>query len=229
MHTLRKSLHVLVIVLFLAVCFPLLASEARAYEEIISYEEYTEPVVDEAANEEFNKDFVVDEPEYTPEPPQDIAPQPDVEEDVSPAPVAYVFSIRGDPFANEVIRLINYERFRAGVAPVETHASLQTVARIRAQEGLQLTDEQFVNHLRPGGQQWYTAFAESNICRTFYGNSSENVARRFNTPEQTVSAWMDSQPHRENILADYWVTTGVAVARNPSGVIDVVQIFCAAS
>ena len=57
----------------------------------------------------------------------------------------------------------------------------------------------------------------------------ENVARRFCTPEQIVSAWMNSQPHRKNILAPEWTTTGVAVARNPMGIIDVVQIFCAAN
>jgi len=249
MQTLAKSLRVLVIVLFLAVCFPLLTLEAAAYQETMAYEEpmideeavtaYKEPEADdepEADKEpEAEEEPVTDEepveyePEYTPEPPQYIVPHPDVEEDEPPAPAPYVFSVRGDPFANEIIRLVNIERFKAGVAPVEVHEILQDVARIRAQEGLHLTDAQFVNHVRPSGQQWYTAFSDANVCRTFYWNSSENVARRFETPEQIVNAWMNSPPHRDNILTSDWITTGVAVARNDSGRIDVVQMFCAAS
>ena len=244
MHILKQSLRALVVVLFLAVCFPLLALEAAAYQETMSYE-YEEPATDDekfAADEEavtdeepaYDEDPVTDkepeeyEPEYTPGTTPDI-PYPDVEAQEPLELAAYVFSARGDPFANEIIRLVNIERFMAGLAPVETHAILEDVARLRAQEGLQLSDTQFVSHVRPNGQRWYTAFAQSNVCRTFYWNSSENVARRFDTPEQVVDAWMNSTPHRNNILSPDWVTTGVAVARNGAGVIDVVQIFCAAS
>ena len=259
MHTLKKSLRTLVVILFLAVCFPLLALEAAAHHQTMAYEEPMtvegsapdeETVMDEetltdeelavdeepVADEEtaYDKEPVADEepvacePEYTPEAIPDI-PFPDVAEYEPLTPTAYVFSVRGDPFANEIIRLVNIERFKAGLAPVETHAILEDVARLRAQEGLQLSDTQFISHVRPNGQRWYTAFAQSNVCRTFYWNSSENVARRFETPEQIVNAWMNSPPHRDNMLSADWITTGVAVARNDAGRIDVVQIFCAAS
>ena len=233
MHTLKQSLRVFVVILFLAVCFPLLTLDAAAHKDSTVYEE---PAADEtfAVNEEAASDeeeLAKDEepaayqPEYTPETIPDI-PLP-VAEVYEPAP--YVFSVRGDPFANEIIRLVNIERFMAGLAPVETHDILEDIARLRAQESLPLSDEHFISHVRPNGQRWYTAFTQSGICRTFYWNSSENVARRFETPEQIVNAWMNSPPHRDNILSSAWITTGVAVARNNAGRIDVVQIFCAAS
>ena len=248
MQTLKQSLRALVVILFLAVCFPLLALEAAAYQQTVAYEEPAavekpvtdeeaeadkEPVKDEepASDEELvaDEEPVVYEPEYAPEIVQETDPLPDPAIDEPVVPVAYAFSVRGDPFANEIIRLVNLERFMAGLAPLEMHTILEDVARVRAQEGLILSDEQFVSHVRPSGQPWHTVFTESNICRTFYWNSSENVARRFCTPEQTVNAWMNSPPHRDNILSPEWITTGIAVARNASGVIDVVQMFGAAS
>ena len=150
----------------------------------------------------------------------------------APAPsnaADYVYAVRGHPFANEVIRLVNIERFHAGLPPVEVHPALTEAAQIRAREGLRLDDTSFVNHIRPDGRQWHTVLPEVNLSIDSLGTLGENVARGFNTPEQVVRAWMYSSTHRDILLSTDWATSGIGAARNDWGRIDVVQLFCADS
>lgn len=61
----------------------------------------------------------------------------------------------------------------------------------------------------------------------------ENIAYRTNTGEITaegligvfVQGWIDSPPHRENMLADYVTQTGVAVATSDQTTYYAVQLF----
>ncbi|MCM2371916.1 CAP domain-containing protein [Aporhodopirellula aestuarii] len=61
----------------------------------------------------------------------------------------------------------------------------------------------------------------------------ENIAYRTNTGEVTadslidvfVQGWIDSPPHRENMLADYITETGVAVATSDDTTYYAVQLF----
>lgn len=61
----------------------------------------------------------------------------------------------------------------------------------------------------------------------------ENIAYRINTGEVTkaglvvafVQGWIDSPPHRENMLADYVTNTGVAVATDDQHTYYAVQLF----
>ncbi|MGB7327334.1 MAG: CAP domain-containing protein [Rubripirellula sp.] len=61
----------------------------------------------------------------------------------------------------------------------------------------------------------------------------ENIAYRTNTGEVAakslidvfVQGWIDSPPHRENMLADYVTETGVAVATNDGVTFYAVQLF----
>lgn len=61
----------------------------------------------------------------------------------------------------------------------------------------------------------------------------ENIAYRTNTGEVTaeglietfVQGWIDSPPHRENMLADYVLDTGVAVATTDGVTYYAVQLF----
>ncbi len=61
----------------------------------------------------------------------------------------------------------------------------------------------------------------------------ENIAYRMNTGEVTdeslievfVQGWIDSPPHRENMLADYVTETGVGVATSDGVTYYAVQLF----
>ena len=40
-----------------------------------------------------------------------------------------------------------------------------------------------------------------------------------------VKAWMKSLTHRQNILSDFWTTTGIGIAESKAGKIYITQIF----
>ena len=227
MRVLKKPLQSLLVAICLIMSFPFLILEARAngLEDIPAATEESVYEPDDAPETE---EEAVPEIEYIPAPPQDYIHLPPVEVYTPPAPVVVedVISVNGDPFANEILRLINIERFHEGVAPVAQHPALTRAARIRAQENLPLNQEQFLSHMRPSGQPWHTVLAEVNIPRESFRDAGENIARGFCTPCQVVNAWMASPLHRSNLLSPQWVTTGLGVSRDQWGRIDVVQLFC---
>lgn len=103
-----------------------------------------------------------------------------------------------DDYANEIIALTNQERINAGLEPLEYNTNLSDCAYIRAEECCAR-----FSHTRPNDMQWWTV--NSNIM---YG---ENLAKGFNNTVNLVSAWMNSQSHKENILSAEYKTIGVAV------------------
>lgn len=96
-------------------------------------------------------------------------------------------------FQQEVLRLVNVERAKEGLSPLEYYYPGQAAADIRAKE----IDTKFA-HERPDGTRCFTALEEQNIN---YYSAGENIAYGFSTPEDVVNAWMNSPGHRANILS----------------------------
>lgn len=93
-----------------------------------------------------------------------------------------------EEFRQEVIRLTNKEREKAGLEPLEAHSTAMEFAQIRAEE----LAEKF-SHTRPNGDQTGT------YSHYTFG---ENIARGSKTPEAVVKGWMNSPGHRAAILDD---------------------------
>lgn len=53
----------------------------------------------------------------------------------------------------------------------------------------------------------------------------ENISWNPATPKEAVAAWMDSEPHRKNILKKEYTEIGVAVVKNKKGEPYWVQVF----
>ena len=109
-------------------------------------------------------------------------------------------------YADEVVRLVNVERKKAGLDPLYAAPVLNQAAQIRAQECTKRIDE---THKRPDGRDWNTVLAEVGITNVTCG---ENVAMGFATPERVVNAWMNSSAHKANILKSAYTCIGVGVA-----------------
>ena len=94
-----------------------------------------------------------------------------------------------EEFRQEVIRLTNKERKKAGLEPLVEDSTAMEYAQIRAEE----LSEKF-SHTRPNGDDG-----------TIYSHYSfvENIAMRHTSPEEVVDAWMNSPGHRATILTDY--------------------------
>nr|WP_314982248.1 CAP domain-containing protein [uncultured Stomatobaculum sp.] len=104
----------------------------------------------------------------------------------------------------EVLRLVNEERTKRGLEPLTTDPVLESVADQRAQEIVQL-----FSHNRPNGQSYDGLYKERGV--TGYGYWGENIAMGQSNAKAVVTAWMNSEGHRENILKPEYRKIGVGV------------------
>lgn len=121
-------------------------------------------------------------------------------------------------YADEVIRLTNAERKKAGLPLLEADDTLMKMAQQRADELLES-----YSHTRPDGSRCFTVF-EDFECEL--KSMNENIANGQKTPEQVVAAWMASEKgHREAILREDSAYIGTAVVKAPNGKLYWVQLF----
>jgi len=97
-----------------------------------------------------------------------------------------------EEFVDEVLLLINKERRKYGLDELEMDDTFREIGAVRAKEA-----SQKFGHIRPDGRSGLSVFDDFNVkC----GAKGENVAAGQQTPKAVVSAWMNSEGHRENIL-----------------------------
>lgn len=106
-------------------------------------------------------------------------------------------------FVDEVIRLVNQERAKAGLPALSKNSSLCTVANVRAGEIITVFD-----HTRPNGKNCFSILSEYNIM---YRAAGENIAWGQTSPQQVMEGWMNSPGHRANILSANFSEIGVGV------------------
>lgn len=103
---------------------------------------------------------------------------------------------RYDAAAWEVLELVNAEREKAGLKPLELDSKLQDAAMVRAAESVV-----YFSHTRPDGSGCWTAGVEYMV--------GENLAVGQTSPKQVVDAWMNSPAHRANILHKEYSSIGI--------------------
>lgn len=112
--------------------------------------------------------------------------------------------------AAEVVRQVNAERAKYGLAALEVDSDLASAACVRASE---IT--RHFSHTRPNGDSWSTVSALAK---------GENIAMGYASADKIMAAWMSSEGHRANILRESFSTIGVC-AYEYNGVIYWVQLF----
>lgn len=120
-------------------------------------------------------------------------------------------------YAEQVVELVNVERAKAGLLPVELDTEIASAAWIRANEIKTL-----FSHTRPDGRSFSSVLTDNGI--RFYG-AGENIAWGQRTPEQVMNAWMNSDGHRANILNSKYTKLGVGHFQDASGTNYWVQLF----
>jgi len=96
-------------------------------------------------------------------------------------------------FELEIVRLTNIERAHAGLQPVTINNSIMMAARFKAQSMAHLD---YIDHEHPVYGNFANAPRELFNVRVI----SENLAMSQPTPQEVVSAFMNSEVHRVNIL-----------------------------
>ena len=122
-----------------------------------------------------------------------------------------------DAFANQVVKLVNEERAKAGLAALTVDSGAAEAAQTRAGEIVST-----FSHTRPDGSDFSTALKEAGVSFTGAG---ENIAYGQSTPEQVMESWMNSSGHRANILNKNFTSIGVGHYENASGVNYWTQLF----
>lgn len=107
----------------------------------------------------------------------------------------------------EVVRLVNIEREKAGLAPLAYSEELSRVARIKSQD---MADKNYFSHTSP------TYGDPFNMMRSFgikYRTAGENIAKGYSSAKSVVNGWMNSSGHRANILNPSFGKIGVGYVK----------------
>lgn len=120
---------------------------------------------------------------------------------------------------NEVARLVNIERSKAGLSPLKLNWELSRVARVKSQD---MSDKNYFSHNSPTFGSTFSLIGKYGIV---YSAAGENIAYGYSTPASVMSGWMNSPGHRANILGRQYNQIGVGMVKNSKGQIYWTQVF----
>ena len=106
-------------------------------------------------------------------------------------------------YEREVIRLVNLERAKYGLAALTEDWELSRVARYKSQD---MHDNRYFAHNSP---TYGTPFQMIRAFGLSYRAAGENIAMGYRTPAAVVAGWMASEGHRANILGSAYTKIGV--------------------
>ncbi|MBQ8545349.1 MAG: SafA/ExsA family spore coat assembly protein [Clostridia bacterium] len=106
-------------------------------------------------------------------------------------------------YEQEVVRLVNVERSKQGLAPLTSDWQLSRVARYKSQD---MKDNGYFSHTSP---TYGSPFEMMKSFGISYRTAGENIAKGQRTPSEVVNAWMNSSGHRANILNKSFTKIGV--------------------
>lgn len=111
-------------------------------------------------------------------------------------------------FEQEVVKLTNAERTKAGLAPFKMDDQLMAAAREKSQD---MQSKKYFSHTSP---TFGSPFDRMKALGITYKSAGENIAQGQRTPQEVVKAWMDSPGHRANILNAQFTHIGVGYVAN---------------
>lgn len=126
---------------------------------------------------------------------------------------------RLEEFKFEVFKLVNEERRKLGKGELLYNIQLEKIADMHAQD---MIDRDFFAHVNPDGVDVLTRVKTYNYDQRDVG---ENIALGQETPEEVMTSWMNSVPHRENLLKSNFIEMGVGIFPNERGDLAWVQVF----
>lgn len=139
----------------------------------------------------------------TPAPPAQPEQPTQPETPAQPEQPAQQEPIGVSAYEREVIRLVNAERAKYGLAALTEDAALTRTARMKSQD---MHDRGYFDHNSP---TYGTPFQLMKSQGITYRTAGENIAMGYRTPEAVVNAWMNSSGHRANILNASYTKIGV--------------------
>ncbi|WP_238996747.1 CAP domain-containing protein [Paenibacillus pinistramenti] len=107
-------------------------------------------------------------------------------------------------FAKQVIALVNQERAKQNLKPLTEDTALSNMALVKAKD---MSQNNYFDHTSPTYGSPFDMMKKFNISFSYAG---ENIAKGQKTPQEVMTAWMNSAGHRANILNANYTVIGVA-------------------
>ena len=120
---------------------------------------------------------------------------------------------------SQVVKLVNVERAKQGLQPLTENWQLSRVARYKSAD---MATKNYFSHTSP---TYGSPFKMMESFGIKYSSAGENIAYGQKTPEQVMTAWMNSPGHRSNIMSPSYSQIGVGYATNKSGTAYWTQMF----
>ncbi|MEK3758980.1 CAP domain-containing protein [Paenibacillus sp. FSL R7-0337] len=130
---------------------------------------------------------------------------------VTPAPAPSAVPAVGtnaSSYTQQVVALVNKERAAAGLAPVSALDSLNKVAAAKAAD---MRSNNYFSHTSP---TYGSPFDMMSAFGITYKAAGENIAMGQKTPQEVMTAWMNSPGHKANILSANFNYIGVGFDNN---------------
>lgn len=123
----------------------------------------------------------------------------------------------------EIFRMVNEERTKAGVPTLSYNTTMEKYARIKSKD---MGDRNYFSHENPEGQLITEQMSKDGVTYSAWG---ENIAyvqgSASNAASEIMNMWMNSPGHRQNILSTNFTSIGVGVSQH-GNTIYATQEFC---
>ncbi|MGH8793810.1 MAG: CAP domain-containing protein [Stackebrandtia sp.] len=113
-----------------------------------------------------------------------------------------------ETYVAEVVELTNEQRMEHGCGELRLDDDLLVPAQEHSQD---MADNDYMDHVGSDGREPGDRVEDSEYPGSY---GAENVAAGYETPEDVVDGWMNSDGHRENILNCELTAIGVGYAEN---------------
>lgn len=162
---------------------------------------YNAPVAKQATQTQATKPIQLTQPT---QPVAKEQPQQNTVATSAPAPSSVSYEER-------VAQLVNIERQKNGLQPLTFDKSISNVARLKSKD---MADNNYFAHQSPRYGSAGDMLRNNGINWSAWG---ENIASGQRTPEAVVTAWMNSEGHRANILSPNFGKIGIGYVTNSNG------------
>jgi uncharacterized YkwD family protein/spore coat assembly protein SafA len=110
----------------------------------------------------------------------------------------------------QVLHLVNEERKKINLKPLQMDWEVQRVARMKSQD---MANKNYFSHTSPTYGSPFDMLKHFGIS---FRTAGENIASGQRTPQEVMESWMNSQGHRANILKPDYTHIGVGYYRGGS-------------
>jgi len=124
------------------------------------------------------------------------------------------------PTVDELLRLVNEERAKVGVAPLTIDTRLNQSAQFKADD---MFTNIYFNHVDSSGKHGYSYVYDyaPGLCSIASENITDNTTIESNTSKQAIYNWVNSEPHYKAMINPNYTLTGFGVSGTK-----IVEHFC---